>query len=65
MTQKKKPNPNLSDIGAEAMKLLDEIIADLAMRARLDATDGETDPPLDISNGLVRRYYELKERVSG
>lgn len=45
----------------DAIKLLDDIIADLDMRARIagDVEDGIA--VLDLSNGLLARYYALKE----
>lgn len=43
-----------------ALRLLDDIIVDLDMRARAngDVEDGKA--VLDVSSGLVRRYYDLK-----
>ncbi len=45
----------------KAMDLLDQIIADLDMRARMEGDVEDGQAILDLSSGLVRRYYYLKE----
>lgn len=58
------PVEQTADTQAEAMKLLDEIIADLDLRARIagDVEDGKA--VLNLSNGLLTQYYALKSSPS-